>query len=55
MSKPKNSFPPGSNEERVGAVLRHYEGQSEDPSPSGTPFSQPPPHFPGRAAEGNSR
>ena len=30
MSKPKNSFPPGWNEERVGTVLRHYESQSED-------------------------
>jgi len=26
----KNRFPAGWNEERVSALLRHYEGQSED-------------------------
>ncbi|HEV8240091.1 MAG TPA: hypothetical protein VGS57_12040 [Thermoanaerobaculia bacterium] len=30
MTKTKRSFPPGWNEERVRAVLDHYEHQSED-------------------------
>lgn len=30
MSKPNSGFPPGWNEERVRAVLRHYEEQSEE-------------------------
>jgi hypothetical protein len=30
MNEPKSSFPPGWNEERVRAVLGHYENQSEE-------------------------
>lgn len=30
MKKPKSSFPPGWNEERVRAVLSHYEAQTEE-------------------------